>query len=132
MTHCFGCGREPSPKERRSLANPDAKDVVEVWKSLIKNLKEFTASELDKLVTGSGKMCRKCYVAFKTCYKHQQAITNNLAKAVEYLDVPDQSGTSTSTIQESAEPPPKRPRLVTNSARNPSANTHQQSPDVVV
>ena len=35
---CLGCGENlPNDRDRRSLANPGAKDVVDLWKFLMEN-----------------------------------------------------------------------------------------------
>ena len=51
--------------DRRALQGESAKNVVEVWKAFLENLQcEVEEAERlcgDSLISGNGKMCRKCY-----------------------------------------------------------------------
>ena len=70
-------------------------------------------------------MRRKCYSAYKTCHKYQQAIKCNLKNAIVVLHVDSNPGHSSLSV---LVPSPKRPRIGWSS----SSSGANRSPDVLV
>ena len=132
---CLGCGENlPNARERRSLANPSAKDVVDLWKSLMEN-KIDDPSVIGPILEGQDaerppKMCKKCFTAYRTCARQHVALDTNLRKAADTLGLVCRS----SEASESP-PPPKRPRLSLSSqsaSRGSTSGVTTSSPDIAV
>jgi len=87
---CLGCGESlPNARDRRSLANPGAKDVVDLWKALMEN-KIHDPSVIGPILEGQDaertpKMCKKCFTAYRTCARQHAALDTNLRKAADTL-----------------------------------------------
>ena len=135
---CLGCGENlPNARDRRCLANPCAKDVVDLWKALMEN-EIRDPSIIGPILEGQDaerapKMCKKCFTAYRTCAKQHAALEINLRKAADILRlVCHYSEASEST----SEPPAsKRPRFSLSShsaSRGSTAGTTTSSPDVAV
>ncbi len=71
--------------------------------------------DIERILTGDDsqrlpKMCIKCFRAYRTCSKHHQDIQNKLRKALETLDMVNNSPQAHPPAQQT--PSAKRPRLV--------------------
>ena len=132
---CLGCGENlPNTRDRRSLANPSAKDVVDLWKSLMEN-KIDDPSVIGPILEGQDaerppKMCKKCSTVYRMCARQHVALDTNLRKAADTLGLVCRS----SEASESP-PAPKRPRLSLSSQSASHGSTSgitTSSPDVAV
>ena len=133
---CLGCGENlPNSRDRRSLANPGTKDVVDLWKSLMESKIE-DPFVIGPILAGQDakrppKMCRKCFTAYRRCARLHVALATNLRNAAATLGLVCHSSST------NPPPAPKRPRL-TLSSQSESASCGStscvttSSPDVAV
>ena len=137
---CLGCGENlPNAKDRRCLANPCAKDVVDLWKALMENEVD-DPSVIGPILEGQDaerapKMCKKCFTAYRTCAKQHVALGTNLRKAADILGLVCQHSEATASVSTSELPASKRPRLNLSShsaSHGSTAGTTTSSPDVAV
>ncbi len=80
MNNCLGCGADLSgtPANRRSLDNlnnSDVQNVIDVWKSMMRRCSSDGNS--DDICKG-GKMCRKCFLAYKSYWQRDAEILSKL------------------------------------------------------
>ena len=132
---CLGCGENLSnARDRRSLANPGAKDVVDLWKSLMEN-KVDDLSVISPILQGQDnerppKMCKKCFTAYRTCARQHVALDNNLRKAADTLGL-----VCCSSEAGESPPAPKRPRISLSSesdSRGSTSGITTSSPDIAI
>jgi len=130
---CIGCGIQPSPKNRRSLASLDNDDVLHVkslWKYLLEG-QEVDSDEVEKIVSGNdmdrpAKMCAPCFKAYKTCWKQMVSLKAKLENACDIMGVKEVAATN---VQDDA-PSRKKPRL--SSQHDIPSTSAVQSPTVAV
>jgi len=134
--HCLGCGADLSnPKDRRALTNPEAADIVDLWRMFLESEDLREDVDVDQILRGQDrqrlpKICKKCFAAYQTCCKYHRNIQSNLKIAMETLEM-------ASTTQPSSQlPPAKRPRHMTQSSHtSQQSGSHSEatrSPDVEV
>ena len=134
--HCLGCGADLSnPKDRRALTNPEAADIVDLWRMFWESEDLREDVDVDQILRGQDhqrlpKICKKCFAAIQTCWKYYRNIQSNLKIAMETWEIAN-------TTQPSSQlPPTKRPRRMTQSSHtSQQSGSHSgatQSPDVAV
>ena len=126
---CVGCGDDITHKaaNRRSLLCAASKErVVPAWKVLFEQAFSLKEPDVDidtENITGSGRICRKCFAAFDRYHSLQASLLDNLKKAIDVLE-PTSLGT-------------KRPRLETSCLYLPiqqtaASTSSSESPTVAV
>ena len=130
---CLGCGENLlNARDRQSLANPGAKDVVDLWKYLMEN-KVDDPSVIGLILEGQDaeippRMCKKCFTAYRMCARQHVALDTNLRKAADTLGL-----VCCSSEASESHPAPKRLRLGLSSqsaSRGSTSGVTTSSPDV--
>lgn len=86
---CFGCGVDITHRstDRRTITTNATAHVLAIWKSIVDDelAERQQRADLNSILAGGGKMCRKCYNAFDKFNKMKSNITSTLKKALDFI-----------------------------------------------